>query len=301
MTLPLSAPLRARHRSLRLDARPRGALPARRRRVPVEPGGPVRRRPTGRAYERPALPPAAAVGHARRVGPASPRPRATGPSPARCRRSWRSPTATSWPSDATPWLIERLQALLRPAGPSGLPSPSTCTSSPAGPAPGFLHAAFPDARFVERDPRRPGRGQLVAPDGLVARLPGPRALALRPAVARARTRSTSAAAGRYVVLAGLAWVILMDAFEAAKAELPERSWLDVRYEDLLADARRSPSGASSTSSTSTSTRRLPRSPGAATRSPPAAAARLRARPRPGVAEGAGGRPSARRCERYGYS
>jgi hypothetical protein len=39
----------------------------------------------------------------------------------------------------------------------------------------------------------------------------------------------------YVVLAGLAWVMLMDVFETAREALPERAWLDVRYEDLLTE------------------------------------------------------------------
>ena len=37
-------------------------------------------------------------------------------------------------------------------------------------------------------------------------------------------------------MAGLAWVLLIEAFEAARGELADQAWLDVRYEDLLADA-----------------------------------------------------------------
>ena len=39
----------------------------------------------------------------------------------------------------------------------------------------------------------------------------------------------------FAVLAGLQWKILIDAFDAAKAQLPDERWLDVRYEDFVAE------------------------------------------------------------------
>jgi Sulfotransferase family len=48
------------------------------------------------------------------------------------------------------------------------------------------------------------------------------------------------AAGRsFPVLAALGWRMLMDAFAEARARHPEGAWLDVRYEDLIADPRAS--------------------------------------------------------------
>ncbi|MFJ6194717.1 sulfotransferase family protein [Micromonospora sp. NPDC092111] len=41
----------------------------------------------------------------------------------------------------------------------------------------------------------------------------------------------------FPVLAALGWKMLMDRFAEARAEHPEGRWLDVRYEDLLADPR----------------------------------------------------------------
>jgi omega-hydroxy-beta-dihydromenaquinone-9 sulfotransferase len=41
-----------------------------------------------------------------------------------------------------------------------------------------------------------------------------------------------------VVLAGLAWKVLMDAFDAARMAIPPGQWLDVRYEDILAEPRK---------------------------------------------------------------
>ena len=61
-----------------------------------------------------------------------------------------------------------------------------------------------------------------------------------------------------MVLAGLAWVLLMDAFEAAKADLGDRAeqaWLDVRYEDLLNDPNGTVGECSSSSASPTG--RLP--------------------------------------------
>jgi hypothetical protein len=46
------------------------------------------------------------------------------------------------------------------------------------------------------------------------------------------------ASGRsFVVLAGLGWKILLDAFTAARAQVPVEQWLELRYEDVLADPR----------------------------------------------------------------
>jgi hypothetical protein len=39
------------------------------------------------------------------------------------------------------------------------------------------------------------------------------------------------------VLAGLQWKVLIDAAEAARAELPADRWLEIRYEDFVAAPR----------------------------------------------------------------
>ena len=39
------------------------------------------------------------------------------------------------------------------------------------------------------------------------------------------------------MLAGIAWKILMDAFDAAQAKVPSDRWLEVRYEDILDNPR----------------------------------------------------------------
>src|SRR5205823_552247 len=46
------------------------------------------------------------------------------------------------------------------------------------------------------------------------------------------------ASGRsFVLLAGLAWKLLLDAFDEARAAIGDDRWLEVRYEDMLADPR----------------------------------------------------------------
>jgi hypothetical protein len=41
----------------------------------------------------------------------------------------------------------------------------------------------------------------------------------------------------FVLLAGLGWKLLMDAYAAARELVPTGHWIDVRFEDLLADPR----------------------------------------------------------------
>jgi hypothetical protein len=46
------------------------------------------------------------------------------------------------------------------------------------------------------------------------------------------------ASGRsFVLLAGLGWKMLMDAYATARDLVPAGQWLDVRFEDVLADPR----------------------------------------------------------------
>jgi hypothetical protein len=41
----------------------------------------------------------------------------------------------------------------------------------------------------------------------------------------------------FAVLAGIEWKMLIDAFEAAQAHIPPELWLEIRYEDFIADPR----------------------------------------------------------------
>ncbi len=102
------------------------------------------------------------------------------------------------------------------------------------PRTGFIRVAFPDARFINvvRDGRAVvasdlrvdwWRGWLGA-DNLGC---GP----LPPAY-----RAEWEASGQsFPLLAGLAWKVVMNAYAAARELVPADQWLDVRYEDVLAD------------------------------------------------------------------
>lgn len=105
------------------------------------------------------------------------------------------------------------------------------------PRAGYLQAVFPSARFIHvvRDGRAVANSWLQMPWWTGWQGPdrwswGP----LGPAYRQAWEGS-----GRsFVTLAGLNWRLLIDAFEAARAALPEDAWLEVRYEDVLADPRK---------------------------------------------------------------
>jgi hypothetical protein len=104
------------------------------------------------------------------------------------------------------------------------------------PRTGLLGAAYPDLRVVNvvRDGRAVANSWLQMPwwDGW--RGPDNWIYGPLPAPLRARWER----AGRsFPVLAALGWGMLMAAFERARSRHPADQWLDVRYEDLIADPR----------------------------------------------------------------
>jgi hypothetical protein len=135
-------------------------------------------------------------------------------------------------ADATAELVARLRSFLsdRP-GPADAPVVHKFTGWPRA---RLLATAFPDARFVHvvRDGRAVANSWLqmpwwrghLGPEGWhFGPLPAPYA------------REWAAHDHSQPVLAGLAWKLLLDAHaEAAKALGPSR-WLDIRYEDFVAD------------------------------------------------------------------
>ncbi|BCJ63705.1 sulfotransferase family protein [Polymorphospora rubra] len=104
------------------------------------------------------------------------------------------------------------------------------------PRTGFLHAAYPDLRVVNvvRDGRAVANSWLQmgwwdgwrGPDNWIyGPLPGD-------------LREEWEESGRsFPVLAALGWKMLMASFGEARAAHPAGLWLDVRYEDLIADPR----------------------------------------------------------------
>ena len=105
------------------------------------------------------------------------------------------------------------------------------------PRTGFLHAAYPDLRVVNvvRDGRAVTSSWLQmgwwdgwrGPENwYLGQLDGP-------------LRAEWEAAGRsFPVLAALGWKMLMAAYADARAAHPAGQWLDLRYEDVVADPRK---------------------------------------------------------------
>lgn len=139
--------------------------------------------------------------------------------------------------DVTPWLERRLREFVADRV-RAQRRPVFLHKFTGWPRAGFLKAIFPDARFVHviRDGRavasslvqRPWwKGYLGVPGWGFGALP------------ESYEREWRSSGYSYVVLAGLEWMVMMDAFEAAKARIPEEDWMDLRYEDFVDEPRRS--------------------------------------------------------------
>ena len=147
-------------------------------------------------------------------------------------QSFRDLTA----SDATPWLAERVTRFFgsraRAQGRRLFLHKFT-----GWPRARFLHHVFPEARFIHviRD------GRAVANSGL--QMPwfdyaGPMSWRWGPLPAE-YADEWERSDRSYVVLAGIAWKMLMDAFEETQKCIHDDLWMEVRYEDLVSDPRTS--------------------------------------------------------------
>ena len=136
-------------------------------------------------------------------------------------------------ADATPWLTRRLRRFVESR--MELQNRTVFLHKFTGwPRAGLLAAVFPEARFVHlvRD------GRAVA--NSLVQMPwwggrhGPRFGPL-PAPYE---REWQASGRSFTLLAGIEWKLLIDAHAAAERELGAERWTTLRYEDLLADPRR---------------------------------------------------------------
>ena len=226
--------LRARHRSVRLDPRPRGARPPPRRRLPLEPRGPVpacrRPRDGGTTRSTGACRPRSR----RKAACGSRRARGTARSSVRCRPRSRRPSATCSPTTprrgsptgragSSSGASRRRAARLRPQ--------AHRMASRGVPRPGL-----PRRPVRPRRPRRPRGGELVPPDAVVARVRGSRRVGLGAAAARGRGRVGSV--GAQLPAAGRLGVEAADRRVRPRGgRAPADRWLEVRYEDFVADPR----------------------------------------------------------------
>ena len=136
-------------------------------------------------------------------------------------------------ADVTPWLAERFRAYFtdRAAAQS---RPAFLHKFTGWPRYGFVEAILPGTRFVHlvRDGRAVVNSWLQMPwwRGHL----GPAGWHFGP-LPPAYEEEWEASGRSYVVLAAVAWKLLLDAFDDAAAKLPPDQHLVVRFEDLLAD------------------------------------------------------------------
>jgi hypothetical protein len=136
-------------------------------------------------------------------------------------------------ADATPWLSAKTDAFFRRRVGDG-----TLVHKWTGwPRARFLHEVFPDARFVHvvRDGRAVVNSWLQMPWWRGYQGPEHWQWGMLSDLELSRWEQS---AHSFPVLAAILWNRLMDAAEECRSTLPPGSWLDVRYEDLLADPER---------------------------------------------------------------
>ena len=138
-------------------------------------------------------------------------------------------------SDVTPWLAQRLRAFFEESA-QAQGRPVFLHKFTGWPRARFLAEVFPEARFINvvRDGRAVANSWLQMDWWPGYR--GPENWSFGPVPDR--YAEEYAASGRsFVSLAGIGWKILLDAFEETRAALPADRWLEVRYEDVVADPR----------------------------------------------------------------
>jgi hypothetical protein len=138
-------------------------------------------------------------------------------------------------ADATPWLGQRFAGFLEEQA-SAQGTPLFLHKFTGWPRAGFVEAALPQARFVHvvRDGRAVANSLVQMPwwDGYG----GPSVWSWGPLPPRYQAE-WDASDRSFVLLAGLEWKLLIDAFDAAKAFVESSRWYEVRYEDIVLDPR----------------------------------------------------------------
>ncbi len=134
-------------------------------------------------------------------------------------------------SDATPWLTDRVRGFFGRYW-SAQPENVMLHKFTGWPRAGFLQSIFPEARFVHvvRDGRAVANSWLQMPWWEGYNGPENWHWGELPTDYRSLWEDSGRS---FVVLAGIAWMMLIDAWEEARVTLPEGSWIDVRYEDLI--------------------------------------------------------------------
>jgi len=137
--------------------------------------------------------------------------------------------------DATPWVAGRFKEFFERRRVAQA-KPVFLHKFTGWPRTGFIQEVFPDARFVHivRDGRAVANSWLQMPWWRGYHGPEQWHWGSLPE----RYATLWQESGRsHVVLAGLAWCILMDAFDASAGTVAPANWLELRYEDVVTDSR----------------------------------------------------------------
>jgi hypothetical protein len=136
-------------------------------------------------------------------------------------------------ADAMPWVADPFRAFFTERA-RAQRKPVFVHKYTGWPRTGFVREVFPDARFINvtRD------GRAVAASALRTSWwkghLGPEAWQWGP-LPPAYAAEWEASGYSFPVLAAQCWKILMDAYAAARNLVPADRWMDVRFEDVLAD------------------------------------------------------------------
>ena len=137
--------------------------------------------------------------------------------------------------DASPWLAERLRTSFERRK-QAQRADVFMHKFTGWPRVGFLNEVFPESAFINvvRDGRAVALSWLQMPWWQGYR--GPEQWQWGP-LPQPYAQEWAEADQSFVVLAAILWKLLIDAFERARTTLGGKQWLDVRYEDVLADPR----------------------------------------------------------------
>lgn len=137
--------------------------------------------------------------------------------------------------DVTPWLERRFREFFERRA-SSQNSPIFVHKFTGWPRAEFILRILPEARFVHviRDGRAVANSWIQMPWWEGHRGPSQWHWGALPEAYAAEWDQSGRS---FVLLAGLAWKLLIDAFEAARRRIPDDRWLEVRYEDVVAAPR----------------------------------------------------------------
>ena len=146
-----------------------------------------------------------------------------------------NPSRNLTAEDATPWVSGQFRRFFE-ARAEAQHRPAFLHKFTGWPRVGFISAVFPEARFINiiRDGRAVANSWLQMPWWRGYRGPEGWPWGSLPARYEAAWEDSDRS---FVALAGIGWMVLMDAFEQDQAQVPVSRSLEIRYEDIVTDPR----------------------------------------------------------------